>query len=337
MTPASHPDLIVGSETSDDAAVWRLGDGTRLVSSADFFAPIVDDARTWGHIAAANSASDIYAMGGRPLFALNLVGWPREVLPLELLGEVLAGGADAAAAGGWVVAGGHTIDAPEPLYGMSVTGMLEGTSGGLLTNGGGRAGQALVLTKPLGTGLLATAVKRSAPEAVLAGGALHSAYIAGIAEMSRLNDAAAQAALAADATAATDVTGFGLLGHLAEMTAASGVGALIDADAVPLLPDAVRLAQAGFDPGGTQRNLDHLSERLTGGDDTTRLVLSDPQTSGGLLFSCTASAAADAVRALCDSGHRAAVIGELVPDPAGTTTITGNLVSRSVGDHAAHS
>ncbi len=326
--------MLVGRETSDDAAVWQLGDGSRLVSTADFFAPIVDDARTWGQIAAANSASDVYAMGGTPLFALNLAAWPREVLPLDLLAEVLAGGADAAAAGNWVVAGGHTIDGPEPVYGMSMTGIISDASARVLTNAGGRAGQALVLSKPIGTGLLATAIKRSEPEAIAAGGPLHAAYTAGVAEMCRLNADAAEAARHAGATAATDITGFGLLGHLAEMTAAAGVGANIDASAVPLLRGVADLATRGFAPGGTQRNLEYLAERLTGADETTRLVLGDPQTSGGLLFSCGSEAAEKATRRLCDSGHQAAVIGELTDDRSGTITVGGHVGAGGSPDQA---
>ncbi len=328
---------MVGTDTSDDAAVWRLDGDRLLVNSTDFFAPIVDDARTWGRIAAANAVSDIYAMGASPLFALNLAAWPRDALPLDLLGEVLAGGADAAADGGWVVAGGHTIDAPEPLYGMSVTGTCRPASDGtgLLTNAGGQAGQALVLTKPLGTGLLATALKRSGPEAVEPGGDLHAAYEAGVAEMCRLNDAAAAAAIRAGATAATDVTGFGLLGHLAELAAASEASAVVDAGAVPLLPDVVGLATGGFVPGGTGRNLDHLAERLDGSDELTRTVLGDPQTSGGLLFSCDPARAGDAVRELRDSGHDAAVIGELADGSSGTAgsiTIAGAVTGDSATD-----
>lgn len=327
LTPPTHPDLVVGSETSDDAAVWRLADGRLLVASTDFFAPIVDDARTWGRIAAANAASDIYAMGADPLFALNVAAWPRDELPLDLLGEVLAGGADAASDGGWVVAGGHTIDGPEPLYGMSVTGTCEaGSDGaGLLTNAGGRPGQVLVLTKPIGTGLLATALKRSEPESVAAGGALRATYEAGIAEMCRLNAAAARTATASGATAATDITGFGLLGHLAELALASGVGAVVDANAVPVLDGAIGLATGGFAPGGTQRNLDHLDGRLEGGDSLTRTMLGDPQTSGGLLFCCDRERADGAVRELRDRGHTAAVIGELSDGHAGRITITGAI------------
>lgn len=356
LTPPTHPDLLVGTDTSDDAAVWRLADGTLLVSSTDFFAPITDDARTWGRIAAANAASDIYAMGATPLFALNLAAWPRDELPLDLLGEVLAGGAETAREGGWVVAGGHTIDGPEPFYGMAVTGLIHAADPGagaddagaaaasaaprrasrpspparqprgLLTNAGGSVGQALVLTKPLGTGLIATALKRCEAAAVAPGGELHEAYTAGVAEMCRLNADAAALAIAAGATAATDVTGFGLLGHLAELAAASEVGAHIEAHAVPLLPGTTRLASDGFVPGGTRRNLDHLAERLDGGDELTRTVLADPQTSGGLLFSCEHRAAEEAVRKLRDSGHDAAVIGELTAgssDTVGAIAIAG--------------
>ncbi len=331
LTPPSHPNLLVGTDTSDDAAVWRLDDGALLVTSTDFFAPIVDDARTWGRIAAANAASDIYAMGASPLFALNVAAWPRDVLPLDLLGEVLAGGADAAAEGGWVVAGGHTIDGPEPLYGMSVTGTCPPASDGtgLLTNAGGRPGQALVVTKPLGTGLLATALKHSELEAVARGGALSGTYEAGVAEMCRLNNTAAAVAIKAGATAATDVTGFGLVGHLAELAAASDVSAVVDAAAVPMLPDVIRLATGGHVPGGTGRNLDHLAERLDGGDELTRAVLADPQTSGGLLFSCDPARADDAVRELRDSGHDAAVIGELVAGSSGTITIARAITAGS--------
>ena len=290
----------------------------------------MDDARTWGRIAAVNSASDVYAMGARPLFALNLAAWPRDVLPLDLLAEVLAGGADAATAGGWIVAGGHTIDGPEPVYGMSLTGIIEDPSVKVLTNADGRAGQALVLTKPIGTGLLATAIKRSGPEATVPGGPLNAAYEAGVAEMCRLNADAADAAREAGATAVTDVTGFGLLGHLAEMTAAAGVGANIDASAVPLLVGAADLAKQGFAAGGTLRNLEYLARRLDGGDELTRNVLADPQTSGGLLFSCHPGRVGATVRALCDSGHNAATIGELSESSDGIIAITGS-VAPSIG------
>lgn len=319
LPSTSHPDLLVGSGTSDDAAVWRRPDGRALVATADFFTPIVDDAFTWGRIAAANAVSDVYAMGGAPLFALNLVAWPNGELPLDLLGDVMLGGADAAAEGGWIVAGGHTVDGPEPMYGMSMTGEVDADR--VLTNAGGRPGQALVLTKPLGTGLLATAVKRNEPSAVVEGGALHDVYVAGVREMGRLNAAAAVAAHRAGATAATDVTGFGLLGHLHEMAAGSGLTARIDAPRVPLLPQVPQLLDEGYVAGGTARNLEHLTPHLRGGSDDHRVILSDAQTSGGLLFACDPAAAPDAVAELRDGGHDAAVVGALVDGEGGVIEI----------------
>lgn len=312
---------MVGSDTADDAAVWRRPDGPALVATADFFTPIVDDAHTWGRIAAANAASDVYAMGGRPLFALNLVAWPRDRLPLDLLGDVLEGGASMAAEGGWVVAGGHTIDGHEPLYGQAVIGEVDPDR--VLTNAGGRPGDALVLTKPLGTGLVATAVKRSEPGDVEPGGRWHAAYTEAVAEMTRLNAVAAEVALEAGASACTDVTGFGLLGHVGEIAAGSGVGARLDAEAVPLLAQARDLVADGAVPGGTRRNLDHVRPRLvTTRDDAILTLLADAQTSGGLVFACAASAAEDAVAALTAAGHRAAVVGALVDgDPGGLEVV----------------
>ena len=310
----------MGTETGDDAAVWRLEAGHALISTADFFAPVVDDPHTWGRIAATNAASDVYAMGGTPRFGLNLVAWPHGTLPLEILTEVLAGGAAAAADGGWLVVGGHTVDGPEPMYGQAVTGEADEKS--LLTNAGAQPGQALVLTKPLGTGLLATAVKRSGPEEIEPGGWLADAYAAGVAEMTRLNDEAASAALDARATAATDITGFGLLGHLQKMAAASGTGALIRAETVPVLPAAWELLDQGFAPGGTARNLEHVRPWVRGSNDQRILtMLADAQTSGGLLFCCSPAAAAGAVARLTDKGHTAAVIGELTATDPGAVVV----------------
>lgn len=316
----THEDLIVGTETGDDAAVWRLGEGRALISTADFFAPVVDNPHTWGRIAATNAASDVYAMGGTPRFGLNLVAWPHGTLPLDILTEVLAGGAAAAADGGWAVVGGHTVDGPEPMYGQAVTGDADEES--LLTNAGAQPGQSLVLTKPLGTGLLATAVKRSEPDAVAPGGWLAETYDAGIAEMTRLNDKAALAALEAEATAATDVTGFGLLGHLLKMVAASGTGAVIWAEAVPVLPNAWELLDQGFAPGGTARNLEHVRPQVKGSNDHRMLtMLADAQTSGGLLFCCSPAAAIDATANLTAAGHTAAVIGELTATDPGAVVV----------------
>ncbi len=313
---------MVGSGTSDDAAVWRRPDGRALVSTADFFTPIVDDPRAWGHIAASNAASDVYAMGGTPLFALNLVAWPRDRLPLEILAEVMAGGSDAAAEGGWIVAGGHTVDGPEPMYGQAVTGEVETT--GILTNVGARPGDVLILTKALGTGILATAHKRSGPEEVAPGGSLAVTYAEAVASMKRLNAEAARVARWAGARAATDVTGFGLLGHLSEMLGGGGISATLDAAAVPLLTGVVELVEAGFVPGGTMRNLEHLARRLSGGGETTRILLADAQTSGGLLMAVAAERAGETVARLLDTGHAAAVVGEILPGEGGIT-ITGDV------------
>jgi selenide, water dikinase len=312
----THPDLVVGTETGDDALVWRRPDGSGLVATTDFFMPIVDDARTWGRIAATNAASDVYAMGGAPLFALNIVGWPAD-LPGEVLAEVLAGGQDAAGDGGWVVAGGHTIDAPEPIYGQAVVGEVDPDR--LLTNRRGRDGQALVLTKAIGTGVVATALKRSEPGSADPGGPLHEPYAAAVASMCTLNRDAAAAAQQAGATAATDVTGFGLLGHLHKLGLASGLTAVIDVAAVPVLAAVGDLLAAGFVSGGTRRNLDWVAPSLDPGDhdESTRLLLADAQTSGGLLFACDPTAADGAVVGLREAGHPAAVVGSLVDGTAG--------------------
>lgn len=323
LHPTSHPDLLVGTDTADDAAVWRRADGRALIATVDFFTPLVDDARLWGAIAAANAASDVYAMGGRPLFALNVVAWPRDVVPLDLLGEVLAGGQELAEEGGWLVVGGHTVDGPEPLYGQAVIG--EVAADGLLTNAGGQAGQALVLTKALGTGIVATAIKRLVPSEVASGGRAHRAYQAATSSMRRLNGDAADAARAARATAATDVTGFGLAGHLHRFAAASGVTAEVDLGALPLLDGVEDLVAQGFVPGGTNRNLDYVAGVADWADEVARQqwepIVGDPQTSGGLLFSCDPAAAPDAVARLVGSGHAAAVIGSLRPGAPGTLVL----------------
>jgi len=287
------------------------------VATVDFFTPIVDDARTWGRIAATNAASDVYAMGGKPMFALNLAAWPRDQLSLDLLGEVLLGGAEAAEAGGWVVGGGHTVDGPEPMYGQAVVGEVDLES--LLTNAGGRPGDTLVLTKAIGSGLVATAVKRCNPADTAAGGSLSEAYDAAVTSMSRLNAEASVIAGSSGATAATDVTGFGLLGHLHKLALASQLAAIIDVGSVPVLPGAWGLLDAGFVPGGTLRNREFLEpwvEKTAG--ERVCTMLCDAQTSGGLLFACRAEAAADAVTELRRTGHAAAVVGQLIDGRAGT-------------------
>ncbi len=296
-----HPDLIVGTETGDDAAVWRVDADRALVVTADFITPIVDDARTWGKIAAANSVSDVYAMGGTPLFALNLVAWNSGELPTELLGEVLAGAAEIGRECGFVTIGGHTVDDPEPKFGLVVIG--EARPGHLMTNAALRDGDALVLTKRLGTGIVATAIKRGvAPEPVAA---------AAIVSMTATNARAAAAALAAGATGGTDITGFGLLGHLGRMAQASGVDAELDASAIALLPGVTDLAEKDLVPSGSRRNLEWVRDLLDadGIPEITLLILADAQTSGGLLFGAAASQASDAVAEITAAGTPAAVIG----------------------------
>ena len=303
LQPTGAPELLVGADSGDDAAVWRLDETRALIVTADFITPVVDDPRAWGRVAAANAVSDVYAMGGRPLLALNLVCWNTEELSSELLGDVLQGGADIAAEAGFVVAGGHTVDDPEPKYGMAVVGEVDPAR--LLTNRGLRPGQALVLTKALGIGVVTTAIKRGeAPPGVAA---------AAVASMSRLNDRAAALAVAAGATGATDVTGFGLLGHGAKMAEESGVALVIDAADVPVLDGARELARAGHVPGGTERNLSWVEPALDRGgvDELTVTLLADAQTSGGLLIGLDADAAASTVAALVDEGHAAAVVGRV--------------------------
>ncbi len=303
ITPPAHPDLLVGTETGDDAAVWRLDADRALVATTDFFTPIVDDARTWGRIAAVNAVSDVYAMGGRPLFALNLVAWPSDDLPEELLAEVLAGGADAGAECGFAVVGGHSIDDPEPKYGLAVVGEVHPDR--VLTNTGLRDGDALVLTKPLGVGIVSSAVKGgTAPAEVVA---------AAVASMTSPNAEASAAALAAGATGCTDVTGFGLLGHLKKMAAASGVDAVVEVDSVPVVDGARTLLESGVVPGGTRRNREWTVDVVDVGErsEHDRLLLADAQTSGGLLFGAEPAAAADAVAALREKGLTAAVVGRV--------------------------
>ena len=316
LAPPRHPDLLVGNDTGDDAAVWRVAPDRALVVTCDFFTPIVDDARTWGRIAAANAASDVYAMGGRPLLALNLVAWNRDELADDLLVEVLQGAADVAAEGGWLAVGGHSIDDPEPKFGQAVVGEVHPDR--VLTNAGLRPGDALVLTKAIGTGLVATAAKRGAVSA--------DVVAAAVASMGRLNAEAAAAALRAGASAATDVTGFGLLGHLRSMAAASAVDVEIDAPAVPLLPGALDLLRDGFASGGTRRNAAWVDEVVDGRGATADdlLLLADAQTSGGLLFGAEPAAAGDAVAALVASGHAAAVVGRVVGAGAGRIGVVGS-------------
>jgi len=268
------PDILVGLDDGDDAAAVRIEDGLAVLATADFFTPVVDDAYDWGRIAAANALSDVYAMGGRPVVAVNLVGWPRGVLPMELMGEVLRGGLAVGSEAGCPVIGGHTVDDPEPKYGMAVTGLAHPDR--LLRNDAAVAGLPITLTKPIGVGLLNNRHKRTG-----------EVFPQAIALMTRLNQVASRAALAAGVRAGTDVTGFGLLGHLYKLCRASGVGAVLDRSAVPLVEGAAEALRDGYVSGGTRRNLDWVLPHLApdaGVTEDDLLLLADAQTSGGLLL-----------------------------------------------------
>jgi selenide,water dikinase len=311
----TDPRILVDASTRDDAAVYRLAPDRALVATVDFFTPIVDDAYDFGRIAAANAFSDVYAMGATPLLALNLVGWPRGKLPLELLGDVLRGGQDVAREAGAFVLGGHSVDDPEPKYGMVAIGEVHPDR--IVTLARARPGDVLVLTKPIGTGVLTTALKRDL---------LTAADLApAVASMTTLNAGAARAMLAVGVDAATDVTGFGLLGHLHNMLAASGVAAELDAAAVPLFPGAAELVARGAVPGGTQRNRDGLATHVRfapGVDEATRVLLHDAQTSGGLLLAVPAERADALVAALQREGTPAAArIGRVTAGPAGAIQV----------------
>jgi len=312
------PRVLVDAASRDDAAVFRLSSDRALVATVDFFTPIVDDPAAWGAIAAANALSDVYAMGAKPLFGLNLLGWPRDKVPIEMLGEVLRGAREVADRAGCLVLGGHSVDALEPLFGMVVLGEVHPDR--MLTNAGACAGDVLVLTKPLGTGILATALKR---EALLEGGMAEA-----VRSMTTLNDGAMRAALKVGVSAATDVTGFGLLGHLSNILVASEVAAEIAYEALPILPHAWNLASRGLVPGGTERNLE-AAESVEWADDlapTDRLLCVDAQTSGGLLLAVPQENEAALLEALrAEQTPAAAVIGRLVKGPAGRIRVARRL------------
>jgi selenide,water dikinase len=307
----ADPRVLVDAGSRDDAAVFRLSADRALIATTDFFTPIVDDARSWGAIAAANALSDVYAMGGTPLFALNLVAWPRTGLPFELLGEVMAGAAEVAQEAGCLLLGGHSIDDAEPKFGLAVTG--EAHPDQLMTNAAGASGDLLVLTKPLGTGLLTTALKRDR---------LTEAEIApAVASMRALNAGAARAARAARIRAATDITGFGLLGHLGNILAGSNLAAELWVENLPVLELARQMADEGLVPGGTQRNLEAAAGVTRYDADVTaaeRILLADAQTSGGLLLAVTPSRLGELLAGLQDERTPAsAVIGRLVEGETG--------------------
>ena len=312
------PRVLVDAATRDDAAVFRLSDDRALVATTDFFTPIVDNPRAWGAIAAANALSDVYAMGGTPLFALNLVGWPREKVPFEVLGEVIAGAVEVTTRARCLMLGGHSIDVLEPLFGLVVIGEVHPDRA--LTNAGACVGDVLVLTKPLGTGILATALKRDA--------LIEAGMADAVRSMTTLNEGAARAALAVGVSAATDVTGFGLLGHLGNILTASNVAAEIAYEALPILPHAWNLANRGIVPGGTQRNLAAATEVEWAEDlaPADRLLCVDAQTSGGLLLAVPPEHEAALLAALREAETpAAAVIGRLTAGPAGRIRVTRRL------------
>lgn len=302
----THPDLLVGIETRDDAGVFRISEDVALVQTVDFFTPIVDDPYLYGAIAAANSFSDVYAMGGTPLTALNLVCYPMEIAPVDVLADILRGGYDKAREAGVVILGGHSVDDPEPKYGMAVTGVVQPQK--IVTNAGAKPGDQLVLTKPLGMGIITTAAKydECPPELLRQACEL----------MATLNAGAASAMLEVGARAATDVTGFGLIGHLHQMALASGVGMRISWRQVPLLPDVEHLAIQGNVPRGASLNLKHVGTLLEFTDDVPpgiRDALLDPQTSGGLVIAISP----DKVDAL---------IGALLKHQTPTATVIGEVL-----------
>jgi selenide,water dikinase len=303
---SEDPRALVGHETSDDAAVYRLDDERAIVETADFFTPVVDDPYWFGRIAAANAFSDVWAMGGRPLFALNLVGWPATKLPMEMLGEVLRGGAEAARLAGASVLGGHSIDDPEPKYGMAVTGLVHPDR--ILRNVGARAGDVLILTKPLGSGIVTTAIKREVASPELVARAIEI--------MAALNRSAGEVLAASGAVhALTDVTGFGLLGHAWEMASGSGVTFRLRAAAVPVLEGVHALAAKDVVPGGSKANLRWVTPNLRVADGlapTLPIVLADAQTNGGLLAAVDPARAERLLSDLRAAGVEAAGIGDVV-------------------------
>ena len=299
-----HDDLLVGFDTGDDAAVYRLTDDLAVIQTVDFFPPIVDDPYDFGAIAVVNALSDVYAMGGVPLLALNIVCFPED-LPKEILGRILLGGMDAARDAGVVIAGGHTVKDREPKYGLAVTGVVH--PGRIVTNASTAAGDDLVLTKPLGSGIITTAAKAGVTDDATLAGA--------VATMRQLNSAASEVMQEAGVKAATDITGFGLIGHLLGMLRASGTGAALSMSSVPLLPGVRDLAERAVVPGGTRNNLDAFDSDVAWGSEITdedKLILCDAQTSGGLLIAVPSASTQGVLDGLAQRGVTGAVIGRIV-------------------------
>jgi selenide,water dikinase len=305
---AAFPDLLVGTETSDDAAVWRLNETQALVATTDFFMPVVDDPFDFGRIAATNALSDVYAMGGRPILALAIVGMPVDKLPPKTIGEIMAGGAAVCAAAGIPVAGGHSIDSAEPIYGLVALGLVHPDR--VLTNRAARPGDVLILTKPLGVGVLSAAFKQGRLD--------EAGYAALIASTTQLNAVGARLAETAGVHAVTDVTGYGLLGHTLEMCRGAGLSAAIF-DEPPLLAGVEALARAGVRTGASARNWASYGEAVAadGLSDWRRDILCDPQTSGGLLIAVEATQAGEVLTLVRGEGFgEAAIVGRLSNGPA---------------------
>ena len=298
---AADPAVVIGLESPDDAGVYRIAPDLAIVQTVDFFTPIVDDPYAWGQIAAANAMSDVYAMGARPVTAMNLVGWPRS-LDFDLLGRVLQGGGTACEEAGVSIIGGHSVDDPEPKFGLAVTGVVD--PGAVVTTTGAAPGDDLVLTKPLGTGIISTSIKEAR--------ASEEAVAAAVESMTTLNRGAAEAMLEVGAEAATDVTGFGLIGHLREMLG-EDLSARLDFASIPVLPGAVELAQRGVLPGGSKRNIDSLSRFVDTGtlDSGKRAVLFDAQTSGGLLIAVDPARSSRLLAGLAQRGVTGGRIGSI--------------------------
>ena len=313
LVPIESAQALVDASTSDDAAVYSLGDGRALVVTLDFFTPVVDDPYDFGRIAAANALSDIYAMGARPLFALNLLAFPRELLGEGIVDEIIRGGSDIAREAGIPIMGGHSVDDPEPKYGMVVVG--EAQEDAVVTNAEAQAGEVLVLTKAVGTGIVATAIKAEA--------ALPGAVSAAVASMTTLNRGAAEAMVQAGIRAATDVSGYGLLGHLANLLTQSGVAAEVEGASVPVLPGVEELIAQGHVPGGTRRNLEDLEDSVDfgGSDETRRLTLADAQTSGGMLISVPEDRVQKLLDDLQEEAPAVTVIGRVTAGAPGNIKI----------------
>ena len=305
LPKTADPNLLVGFDESDDAAVYRVSDEVAMVQTVDFFPPVVDDPYTFGQIAAANALSDVYAMGGVPRLAMNLLAFP-SCLPLEAVGDILAGGASKVAEAGAVIAGGHSIEDPEPKYGLCVTGLVHPDR--VLTNSGAVVGDILVLTKPLGTGILTTAAKAELLD--------ETAYREMVEVMTTLNRAAAEAAVPLNPNACTDITGFGLMGHAKELAEGSGLTVELWPNRVPILPKALELARDGIIPAGAYRNLDFAGPEVETAGAFPQEVLDclyDPQTGGGLLLSIPESRVEELLRRLSDGGVAAAAVGMVRP------------------------